>query len=64
MTKKGGIMSSYQGWLISDNFLKRVFGVMGYGLIGALLVNLMLIILFVFSLSVSILFGLSVGKLF
>ena len=31
---------SYKGWLNSDNFFKRCFGIVGYQLVGSLLINL------------------------
>lgn len=36
----GGDTYSYKGWLNSDNFLKRVFAIMGYGIVGQLIIYL------------------------
>ena len=68
MAKKGEDKTKdtfgYKGWLLSDDFLKRTFAVMGYGFVGTILVNLMLIVVFVFFLLLSILFGLTVSNYF
>ncbi len=38
---------SYQGWLNSDSFWKRAFGIFGYYLAASLVLYLVLLILFV-----------------
>ncbi|MFH1849376.1 MAG: hypothetical protein ABH879_04265 [archaeon] len=42
---------SYRGWLISDNFMKRCFAVLGYSMVGSLIVyGAILAVLLVFGL--------------
>jgi len=49
---------SYKGWLNSDYFLKRCFGVLGHYLVGGLLIYaIFLLILFLFGIIIVILGG-------
>ena len=47
---------SYKGWLTSDNFLKRAFGVLGYNFVAGL-------IIWAISMAVMLVFGLLLGGL-
>ena len=46
---------SYQGWLNSDNFFKRAFGVFGYNFVARLIItSIVLVIVLVFGILISI----------
>ncbi len=45
---------SYKGWLISDSFLKRVLAVIGYHIVGQLLISAIIFIVMIF---IMIVFG-------
>lgn len=38
---------SYRGWLVSDHFWKRAFGVFGYGLAAEAVIFLVILLIFV-----------------
>lgn len=40
---------SYRGWLNSDSFLKRAFGIFGYSLVASLIIWLVIMALIVIS---------------
>ncbi len=45
---RNGDTYSYRGWLISDNFFKRAFAVIGYYHVAALIIFLPIILLILF----------------
>lgn len=47
MTNSGVDTYSYQGWLNSDSFLKRAFGVFAYSFVASLIIGVILGILMV-----------------
>jgi hypothetical protein len=48
---------SYRGWLISDNFLKRAFAILGYYSVASLIISfILLLLLFIF-----MFFGMMIG---
>ena len=46
--KKSKETYSYRGWLLSDNFFKRVFAVVGYYMVGQIFVSLIIFAMFIF----------------
>jgi hypothetical protein len=38
---------SYRGWLVSDHFWKRAFGIFGYGLAAEIAIFLVMLLIFV-----------------
>lgn len=44
MSNNGMDTYSYKGWLNSDSFWKRAFGIFGYYLVASLVISLILII--------------------
>ena len=53
---------SYKGWLNSDNFFKRAFGVFGYSLVAQLLIQIPIIILmFIVIMWIMVIMGVTIG---
>lgn len=60
MSNSGVDTYSYQGWLNSDSFWKRAFGVFGYSLVASVAIWLVLMILLVISAVISVfIFGMA-----
>jgi len=38
---------SYRGWVVSDHFWKRAFGIFGYGLAAEIVIFLIMLLIFV-----------------
>ena len=60
MTESAIDTYSYQGWLNSDSFWKRAFGIVGYYMAGILAIYLVIMILIViFAVIASFVFGMA-----
>lgn len=60
MSNSGIDTYSYQGWLNSDSFWKRAFGIFGYYLVATLVIYLAVMILFVICAVIAVfVFGMS-----
>ena len=56
MTKKEETYS-YKGWLNSDSFIKRVFAIMGYGVMGQIFTMLIILGLAIILSGIGVVFG-------
>ena len=56
MTKKEETYS-YKGWLNSDSFVKRVFAIMGYGIMGQIFIMLIILVLAIIFRGIEAVFG-------